>query len=245
MAFRCPVCDRDVKTGDTKCPGCGEPLHAASFVGRLWRSLWAGFTRVTSVECPACGEPAAAKSKYCMRCTCNFTVAAALVPILRPLRNKWDAVFKDASPASKRFARIAYVIASAVLFWLVLSYSEKKGAVWYLYAALSIVYVAFFTFFLLWVVPREHLSRFVRQRKGVVRIGLIFNFFTALLLLQVLMATWTARALMLGALFIVSWLGFYFFLVYIFPVWCGMSVFFDDYVPFDHTARQGRTARRD
>ena len=149
------------------------------------------------------------------------------------------------SPASKRFARILYVIASAILFWLVLSYSEKKGAVWYLYAALSIVYVAFFTFFLLWVVPPEHLSRFVRQRKGVVRIGLICNFFTAVLLLQVLMATWPARAVMLGVLFIVSWLGFYFFLVCIVPVWCGMSAQIDTYVPFDHTARQGRTARRD
>src|ERR1035441_1787850 len=201
MAFHCPVCDHDVKAGDTVCPTCKEPLHAASFVGRLWRSLCAAFSRATSFESPACHKLVAAKSRDCIKCGCNFTIAAALVPILRPLRNKWDAVFKDVSPASKRFARILYVIASAILFWLVLSYSEKKGAVWYLYAALSIVYVAFFTFFLLWVVPREHLSRFVRQRKGVVRIGLICNFFTAVLLLQVLMATWPARAVMLGVLF--------------------------------------------
>ena len=66
-----------------------------------------------------------------------------------------------------------------------------------------------------------------------------------MLFLQTLMMTWKERAWMIAMLFVVSWFGFYVFLVYIFPVWDGMSTFFTE--PdntFDATARQGRTVRR-
>ena len=245
MKFRCPTCDKDVGAGDKVCPTCKEPLHPGALLKRLWDSLKAMFNRAIAVECPVCKEAASLKPGYCMKCGCKFTVSAALLPILRPLRKKWDENISNASPQTKRVFRIGYVIVSAILFWLILGYCEKSGAEWYLYAALSFVYLAVFCFFLFWIVPRRFLARFMTQRKPVEKIGLVFNFLSALLFLQVLMMNWKQRAWMLAMLFVVSWFGFFIFLVYIFPVWNGMATFFTepDNV-FDPTEKQGRTARR-
>jgi len=246
MPFRCPICEQDVDAGNKECPRCKEPLHLASFFQRFWRGLLAAFTRATCVECPLCHQTSAAKSRYCMSCGCDFSIAAALIPVLRPLRRKWDALFNDMTPATKRSLRIGYVLVSAILFWLMLRYSEKQGTDWYLHAGLSIVYVTFLTLFVFFVVPREHLARFARQRKPVERIGLICNYFTILLVIQACLATWKQKGTMLAALFVVSWLGSLIFLVYVYPVWVGFATFFTepDRAAFDPTARQGRTARR-
>ena len=106
------------------CPTCKEPLHPGSFMKRLWRLLVAALTRSTSVECPLCHQPAAAKSNYCMRCGCDFDIGAALIPLLRPLRRRWDDLVTNASPGTRRLFRITYVFGSAILFCLVLGFSE-------------------------------------------------------------------------------------------------------------------------
>ena len=109
------------------------------------------------------------------------------------------------------------------------------------------VYLVFLTLFLFWVIPREHLVRFAKQRKPIERLGLICNYFTALLVLQTLLTTWKQRGIMLGALFVGSWAAFFFFLVFVYPIWSGMATFFvePDKSSFDPTARQGRTVRHD
>ena len=245
MKFSCPHCGHDVRAGDAQCSACKKPLDAASLIRRSWKSFRASFKRATKLKCPLCGKLNTAKSDRCAKCGCDFSVAEALVPLLRPLRKKWDVLFTNATPATKRVCRIVYVLVSAILFWLVLGFSEKQGSEWYLHAALSVVYLAVFTLFLVWVVPREYLVRFAKRIKPIEKIGLIFNYFTLLLVLQALIGTWKQRAIMLAVLFGVSWLGFYIFLVYVFPVWTDMGKFFaDPDTSFDPRNRQGRNAHR-
>jgi hypothetical protein len=182
-----------------------------------------------------------------MRCGCNFTVAAALVPLLKPLRRMWDSL-ENLSLAAKRRLRIVYVLASAILCWVCLGIAERQGLEWFAFALLSIVYLAFITLFLIWIVPPARRVRFAQRRKPLERVGLIFNYLTLLLLLQTFMATWTRRAVMLGVLFVVSWIAFVFFLECLYPTWCGMSrVVFPpgQNDSFDPTAGQGRRARHD
>jgi hypothetical protein len=247
MKLLCPVCGKEVAPGAKTCPTCREPADVYSLWKRLVNSFKFGFNRATAVRCPACGQPGSLKFGCCLRCGSDFSVAAALAPLLRKPRKKWDDLVTHATPGTKRCFQLGYVLLSAILFWLSLGYSEKRhGTEWYLFAALSIVYVAFFTVFFFFLIPRSALVLFTKRTSRLSKLGLLFNYFTLLLFLNTALVTWKQRAYMLATLFGVSYIAFYIFLVWLYPVWTAMGSFFvePDHA-FDPTANQGRRARRD
>lgn len=182
-----------------------------------------------------------------MRCSANFSVASAIAPILKRPREKWDFLITNASRTTRLVVQLSYVGMSAVVFWLLMAYNQDRfGNEWYMHAALSIVILAFFTLFFFWLVPRTSLALLARRTTRLSKLGLLINYFSLLLVLQILIGIWKDRAFMLATLFVVSWIAFYLFLSFLYPVWCAMGeTAIKEDKGFDPTANQGRRARRD
>ena len=143
----------------------------------------------------------------------------------------------------------AYVGFSALIFWLLLGPAAAARSDMFEIALLSTVYLAVLTLLFMWVVPAKYRAYFARRLAPVEKLGVIFNYFTFLLLLQIAMRTWKERAELLAALFAISWVAFFTLLTWIYPVWnqMGRTFFSDsnDGSPFDATGRQSRRTEYD
>jgi hypothetical protein len=248
MALSCPVCGREVKAGQTRC-ACDATIDAASEAKRWWGKIKAVFHKTAAVVCPACGHPSSTlQAGHCDNCKTNFTIGLALAPLVRPVRKRWDDFHSRATASTWRTIRNIYALMSAGAFWMVLGVSHPSGMEWLGFALLSSAYLAFLTLFVGLIVPRGFIAAFIRSLDPIKRISLVLNYFTLLILLQVALVTWKQRAFMLGACFGISWLGFYVFLVYLYPVWSDLASHFNeslDAKTFRATDTQARTARRD
>jgi len=238
-----------VKASSTRCENCNADIGVSGTAKRFLQGLWAGFHKVTAVNCPACNrECSPLERDYCIYCGCHFSFAFIFAPLLRPIRKKWDALRKKRSFIVTM--QIAYVLASALAFWIMLGLGAAAKEEWVTCALLSAVYIAFLTLFLLWVVPQEHRAYFASRLSPVEKVGVLFNYFTLLLLLQFAIRTWKDRAVLLAAMFVASWAGFFALTVWIFPLWEALGEKFKEYGGgarpyFDPTAAQGRRAQYD
>jgi hypothetical protein len=160
-----------------------------------------------------------------------------------PPRKRLEKAFKAASPQAKRRIQWAYLLLSLGLLWGLLAYVEKHvGDRWYGWAALSVIHLAALGFFAAWLFPRPILHAISHQATGMVKLSLALNVFSAILLLQLFIGAWWARALILAALFAVVWLGAYLLIWYVLPMAAATRQVFlgPGEQQFDPSAPQGR-----
>jgi len=140
-----------------------------------------------------------------------------------------------------------YLIFSAASLWWLLAFVEERGGEsWPIYMALSIIYVAVIAFLALWLIPRRIFINISRRAAALVKLSLALNGLSATLLIQLFIKGWWVRALTLSGLFLVIWLGAWVFHRFLLTMAAETeAAFLGGSAPFDHTARQGRSARVD
>ncbi|MFO1458703.1 MAG: hypothetical protein U1G08_04790 [Verrucomicrobiota bacterium] len=140
------------------------------------------------------------------------------------------------------------MLASVAGFWTTLGVLEARFAdEWGMRAALSVVYLAVFFVCALWIIPRSAIVAVGRGTSRPVRLGVLFNVMTVLILFQMFLATWWTRSLMVAGLFGAIFVGAWVFLRFLLPVTVDMVRVFDpsDRNSFDPQDPQGRDVRFD
>ena len=177
-------------------------------ISSIFRRVRQRVSKPILVTCPKCGRSVPATSVECPRCHANLSVEAAFDETVAPARRRWQRFAKSLSPQTKQRIRWAYCLISVFLLCEVLGYAETYHAkAWPLHAALCVVYLAVILFLFVWLAPREELKKFAQDVPRVSKLALFFNYLTLLMLLEIAVGTWWTRALMLAALFVVTWAG--------------------------------------
>ena len=88
---------------------------------------------------------------------------------------------------------------------------------WVWHALLSVLYLGVIILLIYWLVPRNTLFTIGLRTSRLVKFGMVFNYLTALGLMQMFFATWWTRSLMLAAFFGMSWFGAWLFWSYLWP----------------------------
>jgi hypothetical protein len=235
-----------LRLSDRACPKCGLQFslrgvlkYSVSFFGKK-------LTKALSVSCPACRSLIPAFQSKCRKCGNSLTLEGAVEATISPHRKRVQEFLAPNAP-KMRMVQWAYLAASALIFWAALARLEAKySAHWAENAMLSVIYLAVFLLLSLWLVPQRTLVVIAERASKLVKLGLVFNYLTALFFLQMFFSHWWSRSFMLGGLFIATWGGAWVFWRFLWPMSVVVSnIFVSREVPFDPTAPQGRSVRLD
>jgi len=235
-----------VTLGDKTCPHCHEPMDARSVFKSLWQKLGFKINRATAVRCPTCHAVGSLRRGYCVECGCNFTVAAALAPLLRGPRRLWDRHVSNAGPATKRKFQLGYLLFSLLAFLTLLAGFEKlQPGKWLGTSLLMVIFLPFFLLLFFWLMPRNLLVLAAHRTTRLVKLALVLNYFTLLFVLQLVVSTWVEKAVIVASQIVISIVAFYLLMEFVWPVWNALAQSFRQAAgpqEFDPSANQGRRA---
>jgi hypothetical protein len=244
MDFACPHdgCGQPVSLHDASCPHCHQPLTLGAILGLSLRGLWRGVRRQARVACPQCGQELGLSATTCPDCAAPVAFEDTLDRLLAPLRARWAAFKAGADPSRQRRVQWAHLILSGLILWLLVSYvADHRAADWLWHLGLSAVYLAVLAFLTALIAPAG-LFRMISRWGWRVKIGLTFNYFTLLLVLQIFIGTFWKRAVTLALLFAVTYVAFLLLRWFLTPIG---EAFASPSTQFDPAAPQGRRARYD
>ncbi|MCL4180505.1 MAG: hypothetical protein KJ072_22510 [Verrucomicrobia bacterium] len=204
-----------------------------------WKSVWGGLKQRAVLRCPDCGGPVPLNANRCPNPACGapITVASASA---KPV-GWWRRFCRFIAPVASPILQWGYFLISAVVLWQLLAYAERHHAAgWLPLAGLSVVYLAVLTLLARMLIS-QRIRTFVTQRAaGLVKLGLICNYFSVLVLMQIAIATWWARALTLAGLFGITWVGLWIFRNFLEPMFAANSGSQTVYDPMMPQGRRGR-----
>ena len=208
MRFKCPYCRHGrPKLTDEVCPDCGKQVSLRPLLKLCWQKFKDRFVRAAVARCPKCGENIPLNATVCV-CGASMELGAAVQTALEPPRKRWHGFVNAAGPGMARFLQWLYLGISLVAGWWLLNYVQAQHSKqWIGYAALSAVYLAVLIFVGSWLVPQRVFQAVSQRARPVVKLALLANFLTLLLLLQLVIKTWWAQALALAGLIVVAVLG--------------------------------------
>lgn len=135
-----------------------------------------------------------------------------------------------------------YVILSGLVLWLLVGYAAKHhSAEWLMQLALATVYLAVIACLTGMIAP-PRMFAMIRGWGWRVKVGLVFTYFSLILVLQWLIGVFWVRALTLAALFAVTYIALLILNWFLKPMVPQPPV---ESRRFDPAAPQGRRARFD
>jgi hypothetical protein len=240
MKIACPkCCDSVIRDG--VCPRCGFTLT----VGGVWRfyrdRLARLFRRTAVIPCPHCGGEVRITASLCPHCNEAVTASAVVDTVTAPSRRLWRAFVNNPTPGAMRRFQWAYLLASGLVLWGLLTYiQEHAGEHWLRESALSVLYLAILGFIVVLVVPSSVFEAVAERAAWRVKLAMIANYLTLLILLQLAVGAWWAKALTLAGLFVAAYVG-----VLIMLALRGPPPDEDQQNRFDPSRPQGRRGRFD
>lgn len=190
-------------------------MTAGGLWGYFTESLRSFFAARFGVKCSKCKIPAVRSN--CPGCGSTITLAQVLEAAVSPFRERIRKLLVP-SDTTKRYLPWAYLLGSAIVFWVTFGVLEQRFSDgWVLHAILSVVYLAVFLLIARWVIPRKIFYNLAYKTVKPVKLGIVFNYLTSLFLLQMYLTTWWTRSLMLAGLFIASWVGIRLFCLLLWP----------------------------
>jgi hypothetical protein len=244
MKLACPKCEEPCGLFQNACPRCGFALTLGSVLAH-YRDQ---FKARAAFQCPQCREPVPVTARTCAKCGAPITVRAAIDTTLAPPKRRWREFRRQAGPGTKRSIQWGYLLFSFLLLGGLLTYiAGQPGAVWLPTAALSVVYLAVFGLLALLLVPRRVFRAVYWGASAVMKLSLVCNFLSVMILLQFLIGAWWGQAVVLAILFGVVWLAAYIFHIYVLPMAAATEQVFirPGERDFDSKGPQGRDARWD
>ncbi len=136
-----------------------------------------------------------------------------------------------------------------LLMWAILELDKSLGGGALLFTSLiTMVYLAVLLLIFFWLTPKSKLILVAVASPPLIKLALVFNYVTLLLLLHMAVTAWFDKALVLAAMFIISAIAFHGFLQWLWPAFCLMGDFWGPNAGarfYNTTGAQGRRARYD
>lgn len=224
---------------DTGCPRCQFAVTPLGVLGFVWRSLISGLSDRLGVRCPTCGGVIPAFQSTCPGCGTTLTVERIVDETLGPTRERTRQLIAP-TPIKVTVFQWVYLVISAVVFWSLLSgLQSTAGTDAVLPALLSVFFLVLFLGLFVWMVPRATILAINQRAPKRIKLALLFNFLTSVILLHMAVKEWWARATLLATLFTAIGVGFWIFWKFLWPL-LGSSAPTGP-KPFNPQAPQGRT----
>lgn len=247
MNVICPNCGGSKsKLSDRECPDCHFDLSLSGIFGHLTRGIASRCRRLLTIKCPQCQSPIPFLHTACANG--HYLLLDPSLPAAGPAVSRIQRALSP-TPAKISLFQWLYAAVSVAAFWLVsnrLMFQETFAATTLKSHALLAFFVACFMLLTAVIVPRETLLLLIRGTSSRIKIALLLNLVTALLLFEVLLVKWWARFIGIAMLFTSIWLGALVFWKVLWPLVGAASRFFvTDGRAFDPKAGQGRRVRMD
>lgn len=240
MEIICPKCEKgSLSLGGRACPVCNFPPTVEAALAHYTGKFAKPFNRFCVACCPACRSIYPGSATKCARCGRPLYSS-----LLFSLRYRFQQ-----STVIRFVVRWSFYAASAILFWRLLAYVESHQARrlidWLKYAGLSVAYLAAAGILVRWIVPISVMRAITHRAPAGVKLSLVLNFFSGVLLLHIFVAAWWTRACLFAGLFGVVLVGGWVLTRMLFPTYqSSMAVMFGDApVYHDTTVDQGRIIR--
>lgn len=204
MKIQCPNpnCSHGVKLSDHACPDCGFSLSLGSVIKLCWRRFLDFFRDRAVIRCPECRHPVSLADKNCSNSECGkpVTVEAVVVATLEP-RRRWQDFLSTATPTTASRLQWAIFLFSFLILLGTFAYAEAHQTdYWALHALLGACYVVALGALLPLVRPDIDLGQVWRAAGRPMKLALICNYLTLLLVFQLVVAAWWKRALLLAVI---------------------------------------------
>ena len=189
MNFACPRCSRTIDLRRGACPGCGLNLTLGDVLGYYWGDFKLRCQRVAFVKC-ACGRRVRINAAKCA-CGKELTVGMAIdetvVALIDPRREQIQTFLDGAKEKDHRRIQWCYFLFSVALVWWMTGYvSDHLGGAMVRTLALTVVFLSGFALVFSVLVPRKFVRRFWKATPALVKLSILANYLSLLLLLQVL-----------------------------------------------------------
>lgn len=154
------------------------------------------------MRCPHCNKAAPLLSKECPNCKKTIAVADAVAETTAPIQGLYHRNFDRPTPEFVQRLQFGYFVLSIALLFIMLSVSGTSSWIeWGWSAALSVVFLAAIVMLVVWVMPRKRPSR--KPFAILVRLALVFNVLTFVVLLQWLIRSWWLTFVRLAGLLLI------------------------------------------
>ena len=224
---------------DTGCTKCQFSVTPLGVVGFAWRSVVAGLGERLGVRCPVCKEVIPAFQSVCPGCKTTLTVERVVDETLGPARDRAKQLVAP-TPIKVSVFQWMYLGVSAVVFWALLGVLQRAaGSDALLPALVSVFYLVLFLCLFVWMVPRPTILALNRRAPKRIKLALLLNFLTGVILLHMAVKEWCARATLLAALFGAMGVGCWIFWKFLWPM-LGTAAS-SGAKPFNPQAPQGRS----
>lgn len=250
MAFACPSpgCGSPVGLGDRRCPRCGLAFGPWVLLRAFFQAWLAWVVRLTSLRCPRCRHGSPLRSDRCPHCGQVMTVAAAVEVALTPLRDRWQRWLDGVGPRTIRLFQWSYFSVSVAVLWWLLGYTERKFSTgWIGAVVLSCLYLGVIGLLSALLVPKSVWGAFIVRFSRLMKLSMVVNYLTALLLMQHFIHTWKVRANILACLFVATWCGAWLLCRFLWPIHLQTTTILlgggGGRTGFDSAAPQGRSVK--
>jgi len=184
----------------------------------------------------------------CPRCKTPITLPTAAKAGAQAASWKWRDFITHATPHQLRVFQRLILLVSLMLFGIAAHYVGKKaGDEWGGYIFLSFVYMVVIGLLIKRFVPVQTLHLIANRTSATIKLALLVNVLTAVLVIQILVGTWLAQTVVIATVFGVCAAAAWVLCRFAWPLSAELyDLFFQPSDPtFDPTQPQGRQARHD
>lgn len=207
-----------VGLSDTGCSRCQFAVTPQGVIGFAFRSMMAGIRARLGVRCPLCTGVIPAFQSTCPGCKSTLTVERVVEDTLGPTRERAKQIIAP-TPAKVAAFRWGYLVLSAIAFCALFGVLQMVAfADILLPAILSTFYLGLFLGLFVWMVPQSTVVALNRRAPKRIKLALLLNFLTCVIVLNLAVKEWWARATLLAALFASIGFGFWFFWRFLWPI---------------------------
>ena len=227
----------------TRCSECGLPLTLGAISRHYGQRFTGWLHRNAVIACPHCGGTASLCAKTCPHCFDTITVQASVKASLRPARQRWHGVRTPLMRICRVLAQCIYFLSSvALLGWQLPTIPVEDALFLCIRMVISAELLTFLALILIWVLPRDFLAAVAVRVTAVVKLTLVFNYLSLLLLVESCLQRWTSKSLILAGLLASTWIACRFLHRMVWPVVVGIRQILrgEAGTPFDPSQPQGR-----
>ena len=245
--MQCPRCsNQEVRLRDNACARCGTATTVNALLADLATQLRGHGRHLLTVRCPDCGQGFSMRLRACPFCGADLTANTTMKEFLQPARQCGHQLLYHPPSILRRVVQWGYLLGSiTVLGDLLPDLVHLDGLLLLEMGALCVPYLVLVMLVLVWIGPRPWQRRLVQHSSAPVKIGLLLNLFSLLVVLQYHFAFHWRLSLILAGTMLVTWLAAWVFANGLWPTMLKLGEIFRQRGAgtFDPSQPQGRKGR--
>ena len=238
MQLKCPNCKKPVSWSEAECRNCGASVtfgaHVRAFLGKF-----------TLIVCPKCGKDVSWRSRSCPACGQAMTIDAAFKRDGSGARLR--AMLAGAGDEERKKFQRWFFLVSALLLWILVGVDLSVQHSFKHYILL-LTFLPLIGLLLITITPYDMRMALIRRTTPLFKVGFVFNVFSFVLTLKLLIGVFEDRAQVIAVLIGVMVVSAYVLIHMLANLWFALAwlVHHPGFTPMhDPQADQGHKVKMD